>query len=978
MKLRAIVATGFIVALCLPAQALAVSIAGLGDSLTRAYGATGSPGDDPVASWSTGSDPGVDSHASRLSARGLGGGVGNYAISGSTMSATDIEAAKAIDQHASYVTVLAGTNDVCTPTIGEMTSVSDYSTQLRTTLTDLTTGLPGVRILVVSIPNWYGLWQQYHTTSAAVSAWTTYARCPDLLGSGATDADRTVVQQRISALNAADASVCGEFPTCTYDGGAAFGLSYAIADLTFDYFHLSPGGQGLLAAATWAVSPFAYYDGFVTDPLTNPGCLNGCSVSVNSSGVVTATIAGGADNVDTAYALKNFGGASGLAGRVYVRDVLGLGSGQVLHANLSVFQVRDSSGNLVYELYVAPDRTLRLWSPPGGLRGSSINQSTGSIVPNDGSSIRVQVSAQANNSLIVRVDGTDKITITGLSGATTGNQDTLRAGIDHYDTTSSNETVRAIHSEVTTSQSSWPDGGGGTSPPVNNGLPTISGTAQQGQTLTASNGSWTNNPTSYSYQWRRCDSSGSSCADIGTATTNTYTPTNTDVGSTLRIDVTASNAGGPSTNPAESNQTAVVTASSSTPTTFGATAPGSSTASPGSGWKFGSPYPLSSAATATAFEFYASGGPAAQTFTPAIYSSTGSAPGTLLATGSTVTVQANQAAGWVTVPLPATPLNPGTYYLVLVTGPTSNNANFYYTPGGPNDGVYNPNTPGTPTPTFGTPSTEPRLWSFRVDLDSGSTPPPPVNNGLPTISGTAQQGQTLTASNGSWTNNPTSYSYQWRRCDSSGSSCADIGTATTNTYTPTNTDVGSTLRIDVTASNAGGPSTNPAESNQTAVVTASSSTPTTFGATAPGSSTASPGSGWKFGSPYPLSSAATATAFEFYASGGPAAQTFTPAIYSSTGSAPGTLLATGSTVTVQANQAAGWVTVPLPATPLNPGTYYLVLVTGPTSNNANFYYTPGGPNDGVYNPNTPGTPTPTFGTPSTEPRLYSLRVDISP
>jgi subtilisin family serine protease len=44
----------------------------------------------------------------------------------------------------------------------------------------------------------------------------------------------------------------------------------------------------------------------------------------------------------------------------------------------------------------------------------------------------------------------------------------------------------------------------------------------------------------------------------------------------------------------------------------------------------------------------------------------------------------------------------------------------------------------------------------------------PVNTGLPTISGLAAVGQTLTADPGSWSNVPTSYAYAWQRCDSWG------------------------------------------------------------------------------------------------------------------------------------------------------------------------------------------------------------------
>src|SRR5437763_16015482 len=55
--------------------------------------------------------------------------------------------------------------------------------------------------------------------------------------------------------------------------------------------------------------------------------------------------------------------------------------------------------------------------------------------------------------------------------------------------------------------------------------------------------------------------------------------------------------------------------------------------------------------------------------------------------------------------------------------------------------------------------------------------PPPKNTAPPTISGTPQQGQTLTATTGSWTSNPSSYAYQWLDCDSGGNACAAIPTA---------------------------------------------------------------------------------------------------------------------------------------------------------------------------------------------------------
>ena len=75
----------------------------------------------------------------------------------------------------------------------------------------------------------------------------------------------------------------------------------------------------------------------------------------------------------------------------------------------------------------------------------------------------------------------------------------------------------------------------------------------------------------------------------------------------------------------------------------------------------------------------------------------------------------------------------------------------------------------------------------------------PVNTVAPAITGTAQEGQTLTCSTGTWTGNPTpTYAYQWKRNGS------NIGSATNSTYTLVTADVGQSILCTVTATNGAG------------------------------------------------------------------------------------------------------------------------------------------------------------------------------
>jgi hypothetical protein len=127
-------------------------------------------------------------------------------------------------------------------------------------------------------------------------------------------------------------------------------------------------------------------------------------------------------------------------------------------------------------------------------------------------------------------------------------------GIEYWDEKSSyatadlvSVTTGAVHGDIDAAMSPPPEG----QPPVNTVAPVLSGTPEVGETLSCSQGSWDNEPTEYDYAWRR------NGVLSGGQTATTYVVQGTDVGATLRCEVTATNADGSDT--AQSNGLVVAT-----------------------------------------------------------------------------------------------------------------------------------------------------------------------------------------------------------------------------------------------------------------------------------------------------------------------------------------------------------------------------------------------------------------------------------
>jgi hypothetical protein len=89
-----------------------------------------------------------------------------------------------------------------------------------------------------------------------------------------------------------------------------------------------------------------------------------------------------------------------------------------------------------------------------------------------------------------------------------------------------------------------PAGSGIATAPAVVTAPQVTGEAQVGQTLTAAVGSWTGAPTTFAFQWSRCDVAGAGCTALSGATASSYVLTPGDIGTTLSLIVTATGKGG--------------------------------------------------------------------------------------------------------------------------------------------------------------------------------------------------------------------------------------------------------------------------------------------------------------------------------------------------------------------------------------------------------------------------------------------------
>lgn len=242
------------------APPLPTSMAGIGDSITRATDVCCWYGDHPAQSWSTGGGilDGISSHYERIRAvqPAISGRNYNDARAGAKMRDAPGQAQVAVGQGARYVTILMGANDLCTDSIATMTPVADFRAQFTATMNVLAQGLPaGSTVFVSSIPNVYQLWALFRNDPAAQLVWAIADICQSLLSPANTEQDRQTVVAREHAFNQVLADVCAQNAMCRFDGLAVFNYAFTRSQVSkLDYFHPSRSGQAALASITWSSS----------------------------------------------------------------------------------------------------------------------------------------------------------------------------------------------------------------------------------------------------------------------------------------------------------------------------------------------------------------------------------------------------------------------------------------------------------------------------------------------------------------------------------------------------------------------------------------------------------------------------------------------------------------------------------------------------------------------------------------------------
>ncbi len=422
-------------------------------------------------------------------------------------------------------------------------------------------------------------------------------------------------------------------------------------------------------------------------------------------------------------------------------------------------------------------------------------------------------------------DGTTWTNITGATGAS-------------YQLTPADEgdlvriVVTGTNPDGTSSAASPPSTTVGATPPVNTVPQVITGSAQRGQTLLASAGTWLGIGNSYAYQWQHSSDGGITWTNVGGATTASYPLGTTDESTQLRVVLTATNLDGTSSVPSAPTATVPTAAPVNTvaPTVTGTSRRGFIlTATPGT-W--------SGIGNTLAYQWQRS------TDNGNTWSSIAGAISTTYSLGvgdegAILRILVTVSNPDATVPVPSNPTGvvlsspPANNSLPTIRGIAQRGNTLSSTTGAwagtgntftlqwqrsADSGITWTNITGATGAIYAIQAPDEgdvlRLMVTAANPDgsaSAASPAsatviasPPVNTAAPVVTGTPQRTATLTATSGSWSGAGVTVAYQWQRSADNGTTWTNIAGAIKVAYTAAAADEGDVVRALVTATNADG------------------------------------------------------------------------------------------------------------------------------------------------------------------------------
>ena len=238
------------------------SMAALGDSITAGYATCLVLADCPRNSWATGDGAIVASHYRRILGgnKDIKGHAKNFAEAGATAADLASQASRAAAGKPAYLTIMIGANDACRNRVEDMTSPTVFASEVADALGRVKGASSPTRILMVSIPDIYHLWEIGHGSRVARSVWADRV-CPSLLANPQSEAAADVARRqqfkdRVDAYDRALEQACKNYGSlCRWDGGAVHGYQFAMGDISaLDFFHPNAEGENRIAKLTYPSS----------------------------------------------------------------------------------------------------------------------------------------------------------------------------------------------------------------------------------------------------------------------------------------------------------------------------------------------------------------------------------------------------------------------------------------------------------------------------------------------------------------------------------------------------------------------------------------------------------------------------------------------------------------------------------------------------------------------------------------------------